>query len=81
MGRAGWSGHAAGEVQRMSDMNWQHASIVAVLAYLALMVALCWTDSRKKRRRNRLLTRLNSPFFRNAYDAHYRVGNVSGVGK
>jgi hypothetical protein len=53
--------------------NWQTALILSGVAYLALMVALCWTDSRKKRRRARLLTRLNSPFFRQITDKYYAV--------
>lgn len=59
--------------------NMQSAFIIAAVSYFALIVALCWTDSRKKRRRNRLLTRLNSPFFRCITDAYYRAGKLNGA--
>jgi hypothetical protein len=63
----------------MSDM--QSAFVLATLGYFTLIVALCWAGSRKKRRRNRLLTRLNSPFFRNVYDAYYRAAKLNWTAK
>lgn len=66
-------------------MNWTHSAPLVAIAFIALLVALCGAGdvihAYRRRRSARLLKRLNGPFFRNVYDAHYRVGNCSGLGR
>lgn len=54
------------------SLGWRPALILALLALLAFLAPFIARDA-AKRRRCRLLDRLNSPFFRNVYSSYYEA--------
>jgi hypothetical protein len=58
------------------SLGWAPASILVMLGFLAFVVTVVRHENARKRRAH-TLSRLNSPFFRQITDAHYRAGNLN----
>lgn len=61
----------------MSNLSWQAGLCLIFAGFVALSVVVCAIDANRKTRRRRLLKQLNSPFFRNVYDPHFRAGKLN----
>jgi hypothetical protein len=59
-------------------MSWQHALELLGIASISFCILVCVIGARIARRRDRerILGRLNSPFFRQVTDPYYRAGKL-----
>jgi hypothetical protein len=61
-------------------MRWSSAGPYCALVYIALLVLFSGISrvvkENRSRRTRELLARLNSPYFRQITDAHYRAGKL-----
>lgn len=61
-------------------MSWKTGLIVLLVLFVLACVASCWVEAYFRRRDRAAWRKYDSKFFRNVTDAHYRVGNMAGLG-